>query len=126
MLSFVNLKVISMKDLAGLILSEIKAADRAGLTVMDLMERLDISPKKITSVLIALMSEGMIMQKQEIENERYIAKDALIEESEPISLTDMNGCPCFHCLKITKCGVRQPDSPISCRGLEEWVGTDIQ
>jgi hypothetical protein len=126
MLSFVNLKVISMKDLAGLILSEIKAADRAGLSIMDLVERLDISPKKITSALTALMSEGMIMQKQEVGNERYIVKNVLAEESEPIGLTDMNGCPCFHCLKITKCGVRQPDSPVSCRGLEEWVGTDIQ
>lgn len=126
MLLGVNLKVISMKDLAGLILSEIKAAERAGLSVMDLVERLDISPKKITSALTALMSEGMIMQKQEVGNETYIAKDVLTEESELIGLTDMNGCPCFHCLKITKCGVRQPDSPIFCRGLEEWVGTDIQ
>jgi len=115
-----------MKDLAGLILSEIKAAGKAGLSIMDLVERLDTSPKKITSALTALMSEGMIMQKQEVEIERYIAKNVLTEESEPISLSDMNGCPCFHCLKITKCGVRQPDSPISCRGLEEWVGTDIQ
>lgn len=115
-----------MKDVAGQVLSEIKAADKAGLTIIDLLERLDIGLEQITLALKALMSEGIIMQKQEIENERYIAKTVLTEESEPFGLTDMNGCPCFHCLRITKCGVRQQDSPIFCRELEEWMGTDIQ
>lgn len=70
MLSRVNLRVISMKDVAGQVLSEIKAADKAGLTIIDLLERLDIGLEQITLALKALMSEGIIMQKQEIENER--------------------------------------------------------
>jgi hypothetical protein len=125
MLSHVNLKVISMKGVSDQILSELKTADKAGLSVTDLKERLDISLEQITSVLTALMSEGKIMQKQEAENERYIARITLTEESEPSGLTDMNGCPCFHCLKIAKCGVRQPDSPVFCRELEDWMVADI-
>jgi hypothetical protein len=75
--------------------------------------------------LTTLLSEGRIMQKQEFEDERYVLKPALIEDSEPSGLSDMNGCPCFHCLRISKCGVRQPDSPVSCKELEEWMGADI-
>jgi len=114
-----------MKGVSEQILNELKTADKAGLSVMDLKERLDISLEQITSALTALMSEGKIMQKQEVENDRYITSTALTEESEHSVLTDMNGCPCFHCLRITKCGVRQPDSPVLCRELEEWMGADI-
>ncbi len=125
MLSLVNLKVISMKGVSDQILNELKTAEKDGLSVMDLKERLDISLEQITSALTALMSEGKIMQKQEVENERYLARTAITEESEPSVITDMNGCPCFHCLRIAKCGVRQPDSPVFCRELEEWMGADI-
>lgn len=114
-----------MKGVSDQILNELKIANEAGLSIMDLKERLDISLEQITSALTALMSEGKIMQKQEIENERYIARTALTEELEPSVITDMNGCPCFHCLRIAKCGVRQPDSPVFCRELEDWMGADI-
>jgi hypothetical protein len=126
MLSHVNLKVISMKDVSDQILSELKNADKDGFSVTDLKERLDISFEQITSALTALMSEGKIMQKQEVDNERYTIRIAQTEESEPSVLTDMNGCPCFHCLRIARCGVRQPDSPVFCRELEEWMGADIR
>jgi DNA-binding transcriptional ArsR family regulator len=125
MLSRVDLKVISMKDVADLILGELKTAGKVGLSISDLAERLDITPKQITSAISALMSEGKIMQKQEVENERYAVRSTLSEDSEPSGLSDMNGCPCFHCLRIVKCGVRQPDSPVLCRELEEWMGSDI-
>jgi len=114
-----------MKGVSDQILNELKTANKTGLSIMDLKERLDISLEQITSALTALMSEGKIMQKQEVENERYIARTALTEESEASVITDMNGCPCFHCLRIAKCGVRQPDSPVLCRELEEWMGADI-
>ncbi len=114
-----------MKGVSDQILNELKTAEKDGLSVMDLKERLDISLEQITSALTALMSEGKIMQKQEVENERYLARTAITEESEPSVITDMNGCPCFHCLRIAKCGVRQPDSPVFCRELEEWMGADI-
>jgi predicted transcriptional regulator len=115
-----------MKDVSDQILNELKTANNDGLSVTDLQERLDIGLEQITSALTALMSEGKIMQKQEVDEERYITRITQTEESEPSVLTDMNGCPCFHCLRIAKCGVRQPDSPVFCRELEEWMGADIR
>lgn len=115
-----------MKDVTDLILDELKTAGKMGLSISDLTERLDIDPAQIASAISALISEGKIMQKQEVENVRYIARTTLSDESEPSGLSDMNGCPCFHCLRISKCGIRQLDSPVLCRELEEWMGSDIR
>jgi hypothetical protein len=115
-----------MKDVTDLILDELKTAGKTGLSISDLTERLETNPAQIASAISALISEGKIMQKQEVENIRYVARATLSDESEPSGLSDMNGCPCFHCLRITKCGIRQPDSPVLCRELEEWMGSDIR
>jgi len=114
-----------MNDVADQILSELKSAKKEGLDIAELAERLGIEQKQITLALTALMSEGRIMQKQE-HDDKYILKQTITEDSEPSGLTDMNGCPCFHCLRISKCGIRQPDSPADCGELEEWMGADIR
>ncbi|MGY5859811.1 MAG: hypothetical protein RTU63_10615 [Candidatus Thorarchaeota archaeon] len=116
-----------MNDATDRILSELKSAKMEGLGIDELTEKLGIDKKQITLALTTLMSEGRIMQKQENED-KYLIKPAMTitDDSEPGGLTDMNGCPCFHCLRISKCGIRQPDSPADCNELEEWMGADIR
>jgi hypothetical protein len=114
-----------MNDVTDQILSELKSANKDGLDINELAEILGIDKKQITLALTALMSEGRIMQKQE-QDDKYMIKPAITDDSEPSGLTDMNGCPCFHCLRISKCGIRQPDSPADCNELEEWMGADIR
>ena len=126
MLPCVLSKVISMNDVVDRILSELKSAKKEGLGINELAEKLGIEIKQITSALTTMMSEGQIMQKQELENDKYLIKPTITDDSEPSGLTDMNGCPCFHCLRISKCGVRQPDTPVGCRELEEWLGADVR
>ena len=115
-----------MNDVVDRILSELKSAKKDGLGINELAEKLGIEIKQITSALTTMMSEGQIMQKQELENDKYLIKPTITDDSEPSGLTDMNGCPCFHCLRISKCGVRQPDTPVGCRELEEWLGADVR
>lgn len=114
-----------MNDASDQILRELKSANSEGLGIDELAERLGIDKKQITLALTALMSEGQIMQKQE-QDDKFMIKPAIADDSEPNSLTDMNGCPCFHCLRISKCGIRQPDSPADCNELEEWMGADVR
>jgi hypothetical protein len=114
-----------MNDAADEILGELKSANKDGLGISELVEKLGIDEKQITLALTTLVSEGRIMQKQE-QDDKYIIKPAITDDSEPSGLTDMNGCPCFHCLRISKCGIRQPDSPADCNELEEWMGADIR
>jgi hypothetical protein len=116
-----------MNDATDQILSELKSAKKDGLGIDELTEKLGIEKEQITLALTTLMSEGRIMQKQE-HDDKYMIKPAMTstDDSEPSGLTDMNGCPCFHCLKISKCGIRQPDSPVGCRELEEWMSPDLR
>ena len=111
-----------MNELADQILSALRAAGTNGLLIDELATRLEITAQKIAATISKLTSEGKVMQKSG-DNERYIISGQFPEGAEP-GLGDLNGCPCFHCLKISRCGVRQPDSPVRCRDLEEWMITD--
>ncbi len=108
-------------NVADQILKALNAAGTKGLLLEELTTSLEIDAEIITTTIRQLMSEGQIMAKQELEKTRYLLSGQTTGEVEPTSLGDLNGCPCFHCLKISKCGARQPDSPISCSRLEEWL-----
>jgi len=107
------------------ILNALRDAGKNGLRIGELADRLGIANETITTMIETLMSEERVMQKQEPKEERYIIKAPIADNVEPSSLSDMDGCPCFHCLKIGRCGVRQPDSPVTCTEIEEWLGTDL-
>jgi len=113
-----------MNDDNDQILKALGDAGENGLLIGELADRLGIDAQKIAKIITTLMAEGQIMQKQELEKERYLIKTPGVEDTESSVLSDMNGCPCFHCLKITRCGIRQPDSPVTCRVLEDWFGTN--
>ena len=114
-----------MNDDSDQILNALRDAGENGLLIGELADRLGIDSQKIKKTITTLMSEGRIMQKQELEKERYMIKTPVVDDAEPSALSDMNGCPCFHCLKIGRCGIRQPESPVTCKELEEWLGADL-
>ncbi len=115
------IRVIQMNDVAAQILSALRAAGSGGLLIDELADRLGIDSKTVATTIEQLTSEGLVMQKQELKNDRPLIRAQLGGSSEPSGLSDLNGCPCFHCLKINRCGLRQPDSPATCRALEEWM-----
>ncbi len=112
-----------MKDISDQILNALRETKGKGLVIDELSTRLNVDEKTLTTTLKQLISENKIMEKTDANDARYFVKTALESEVEHGSLGDLNGCPCFHCLKISKCGVRQPDSPASCRELEDWILT---
>jgi hypothetical protein len=124
MLPRVYSKVIVMNDVDP-ILNALRDAGENGLLIGELADRLGIDNKTITTMIETLMSEGLVMQKQELKEERYTIKTPVADDAESMVLSDMDGCPCFHCLKISRCGVRQPDSPVTCREVEEWMESDL-
>jgi len=110
-----------MTDVVDLILSALSAAGDKGLLVDELVTNLKTDAGQIESTIEKLTSEGLVMLKQEQEDKRYALTSQPGDDVDLGSLSDLDGCPCFHCLKIGKCGVRQPDSPIVCRELEDWM-----
>ena len=109
-----------MNEVSGRIVSALRAAGDTGLHIDELATSLGISLQKLSKTIKKLTSEGIVVQKQELKEERYIIRQ-MNDESEHGGVGDLDGCPCFHCLRIGRCGVRQPDSPVSCRELEEWM-----
>ena len=112
-----------MNDIATQILTALRAAGGSGLLVDELVDKLGFDEDKITETLDQLSTEGRILQKQEVKNDQPMIRAQIGNDPDSGSLSDLNGCPCFHCLKISRCGLRQPDSPAECRELEEWMGT---
>ncbi|TXT57030.1 MAG: hypothetical protein BAJATHORv1_20628 [Candidatus Thorarchaeota archaeon] len=111
-----------MNDLAEEVLNLIRTAGGKGLRIEEIASELGIDSQVITPTIEQMMSEGLIeMQKQDQKDPRYFVKATTDGETGRSSLSDLNGCPCFHCLKISKCGVRQPDSPVACKELEMWL-----
>ncbi|MFW9799964.1 MAG: hypothetical protein ACFFD9_05990 [Candidatus Thorarchaeota archaeon] len=111
-----------MNDVTDRILEALRAVGENGLVIDELKTGLGIDSRNLAKSIKRLKSQRLIkVQKQELKEERYVIRAEFSDEAEPGSLSDMNGCPCFHCLRISKCGVRQPDSPVSCRSLEEWM-----
>ncbi|MHA2135488.1 MAG: hypothetical protein ACXAEN_17565 [Candidatus Thorarchaeota archaeon] len=113
-----------MNEIADQIILALQTVGVAGLRIDELATKLETKSKKIATTITRLTSEGLIMQKQESEGEKYILSGSLLDDLESAGVGDLNGCPCFHCLRIGKCGVRQPDSPVRCRELEEWTLSD--
>lgn len=106
------------------IVAAIRAAGNKGLLTSVLKKELNLNEITLTNTINQLTSKGLIMQTKEAAEDRrlFISAD-FISEPGTSHLSDLGGCPCFHCLKLSKCGARQPDSPVKCRDLEEWLET---
>ena len=111
---------MSMKEVSERIVSAISSAGREGLLIDEIASILDIDTKTIADAIKRLLKEKRI----KMEDARYLLQqDAVSDEAEAGSMGDLHACPCYHCLKIAKCGVRQPDSPLKCREMETWMAT---
>ncbi|MHA2119472.1 MAG: winged helix-turn-helix transcriptional regulator, partial [Candidatus Thorarchaeota archaeon] len=56
------------------ILNALRDAGEAGLLIGELADRLGIDNETITTTIETLMSEGLVMQKQELKEERYVIR----------------------------------------------------
>lgn len=112
-----------MTRLENQIIGALQVAGINGLKLEELSDKLGVDSQDIKTTIIELMKEGKVMQKQNTDGEQFVLRSHLMDGSEA-GIGDLNGCPCFHCFKISRCGVRQPDSPIRCKELEDWILTD--
>ncbi len=112
---------MSMKEVANQIMGALRSAGGKGLLISEITTSLEIDLATATNAIHELIKEKQVMEKAEANESRYFLRGAMGEETEQGTLGDLNGCPCFHCLKISRCGVRQPDSPVACRNLEDWI-----
>lgn len=107
-----------MKEVSERIVSLLSSAGRRGLPIDEIASKLDIGTKTIEESIKKLLKENRI----KMEDTRYmLQQDAVGDEAEAGTVGDLNGCPCFHCGKLVRCGIRQPDSPVKCRDMINWM-----
>ena len=112
-----------MNEVSTRIVSALRSAGVKGLLIDDITVSLEIDLATATDAILKLIKEKQVMEKSDANETRYFLQGAMGDEAEQGTLGDLNGCPCFHCLKIGRCGVRQPDSPLACRAVSQWVET---
>lgn len=118
---------MSMNDVVSRILSILCSAGAQGLPIDEVATRLGIDLATATTTIKQLVTEKQVMEKSDAGETRYFLRASMGDEAEQGTVRDLNGCPCFHCLKIGRCGVRQADSPVVCRNLDDWmITTEIQ
>jgi hypothetical protein len=109
-----------MKDVANRIVRVLSSAGRDGLIIDEIASLLDIDRKTAKTAIEKLLKENQI----KMEDARILLQqDAMGDDAEQKTVGDQYGCPCYHCLKISKCGVRQPDSPTKCKEMQIWMTT---
>lgn len=107
-----------MKEVSERIVSLLNSEGREGLLIDEIASKLNIDTKKIASAIELLLKEKRI----KMEDARYLLQqDEMGDEAEAGTVGDLNGCPCFHCGRISRCGVRQPDSPVKCKEMQTWM-----
>jgi len=114
---------MSMKEVTTQIMSALRSAGGKGLLIDEITTSLGIDLATASTAINQLITEKQVMEKSDANESRYFLRGVMGEEAEQGTLGDLNGCPCFHCLRIGRCGVRQPDSPVACRELEDWMVT---
>ena len=110
-----------MNEVSTRIVSALRTAGNKGLLIDDITTSLEVDLATATNAIYELIKEKQVMEKSDANETRYFLQGAMGEEAEQGTLGDLNGCPCFHCLKISRCGVRQPDSPVTCKSVHEWI-----
>lgn len=112
-----------MNEVVAEILEALRKAGPTGLHINELASELEMESQSISTTITQMTSKGLIEMANSNMEERYVIGSEMGQSD--VNPRDLNGCPCFHCLKIGKCGIRQPDSPVACKELEDWmISTD--
>ena len=63
---------------------------------------------------VTVKSEGTLSVEK-------IPRDYTMAITSEATWDTLGGIPCFTCINVKKCGVRQPISPVSCSAINAWL-----
>ncbi|MHA1594505.1 MAG: MarR family transcriptional regulator [Candidatus Baldrarchaeia archaeon] len=100
----------------------IKAAGKEGILQSELWKKLGISSREGARIVSRLEKRGLIERKRVIHNGRRTYRVfALIKEESQIQWDTLEGCPCFTCHDLYRCGSGNPLSPELCEKMTKWL-----
>ena len=109
------------------LIEAVKSTGKTGILEQDLIQNINFNKNSVFEVVDSLVAEGIFVRVAEENSDhmdyRIFYKDIFLFED---SFSDLNGCPCFHCPYLYKCGARQPHSPYTCPDLTFWIKSNIE
>lgn len=94
-----------------------------GILQSDLWKKLETTSREGSRLAVRLEKQGLINRKKELVDGRWsfrlIAKTS--STSKVGSENTLEGCPCFTCGDLARCGDLQSISPVYCIRLDHWL-----
>ena len=94
-----------------------------GILQSDLWKKLETTSREGSRLAVRLEKKGLINRKKELVDGRWsfrlIARNS--STSKVGSENTLEGCPCFTCVDLAKCGDLQSISPVYCISLDQWL-----
>ena len=113
-------KVTSLEDNAMKIILD---TGILGILQSDLWKKLETTSREGSRLAVRLEKKGLINRKKELVDGRWTFRlYATSSTSKAKSgATTLEGCPCFTCGDLARCGDLQSISPVYCIRLDNWL-----
>jgi DNA-binding MarR family transcriptional regulator len=110
---------MSLEDKAMKIILEIGAQ---GILQSDLWKHLETTSREGSRLAVRLEKAGLVKRKKELVDGRWTFRLYAASKTAKIgSLNTLEGCPCFTCPDLSRCGNLHSISPVFCISLDRWL-----
>ena len=92
-----------------------------GILQSDLWKKLATTSREGSRLAVRLEKSGLINRKKELVDGRWTFRLYAISSTKAKSRYTLEGCPCFTCGDLARCGDLQSISPVFCIRLDHWL-----
>ena len=100
----------------------IRKQGKKGFLQSKLWKTLGMNSREGSRIALKLEENGLVRREREFSKGRWTYRLYIVEnDSSMIHWNDLNGCPCFMCGDLSRCGLQHPISPAFCPLLDGWI-----
>lgn len=99
----------------------IRRAGPQGIWQRDLWKTLKVSSREGSRIALTLEKKGLIIREPVVQGRLKTFRLIAVSNDLKVSLEAIEGCPCFSCMNLSRCGAGQPISPENCEDLTNWL-----
>lgn len=94
-----------------------------GILQSDLWKKLETTSREGSRLAVRLEKTGLVKRVKELVDGRWTFRlfAKTVSTSKKESVNTLEGCPCFTCGDLARCGNLQSISPVFCAGLDHWL-----
>ncbi|RLF12844.1 MAG: hypothetical protein DRJ68_00105 [Thermoprotei archaeon] len=117
-------KTKAAEDIYAKALDIIRKAGPDGILQKDLWKILKVSSREGSRIALTLEKRGLIIREPVAQDRWKTFKLVATSSDLKVSLETVEGCPCFSCMNLSRCGSGQHINPENCEDLTAWLLKD--